>query len=44
MGIEGFQLRASYVNVADGVAFWRENDNLLESFINDAESPHNGMS
>jgi hypothetical protein len=43
MKIEGFQLRARYVKVADGAAFWRENNNLLKFYINDGKSPHNGM-
>jgi hypothetical protein len=30
--------------MAEGAAFWRENDNLLKLFINDAKSPHRGMS
>ena len=42
-GIQGFQLRASYVNVADGAAFWRENDNLLIFRINSDNWSCSGM-
>ncbi len=29
----------NHIKVADGAAFWRENDNLLKLFINDAKFP-----